>query len=52
VELTYSEGDEVIFDDYVKPDEGIWLFIPRHDDTTLFLYENDMIVETKTYTAW
>jgi serine/threonine-protein kinase len=52
VELTNNEGRSIIFDEYIKPNDEIWLFIPRDEDTTLFLYENDIIVETKIYAAW
>ena len=52
VELASREGTRTIFNEYVKPDEIIWLFIPRYDDTVLFLYENDTLVETKLYAAW
>ena len=38
-----------IFDDFLKPGEGIWLIIPRNDNTTVFLYEDDQLAETKVY---
>lgn len=52
VELTNTEGNSIIFDEYIKPNEEIWLFIPRYDDTVLYLYENETLVETKIYAAW
>jgi len=41
-----------IFDDFVKAGEEIWLMIPRDKEATLFLYENDRLVMTRTYDAY
>ena len=41
-----------LFDDFVKAGEEIWLLIPRDKEATLFLYENDRLVMTKTYDAY
>jgi beta-lactam-binding protein with PASTA domain len=38
-----------LFDDFVKAGEEVWLLIPRDKEATLFLYENDRLVKTKTY---
>lgn len=38
-----------LFDDYVKPGEEIWLFIPWNNDSTLLLYENDELVKTQVF---
>ncbi|UCG06462.1 MAG: PASTA domain-containing protein [Desulfobacterales bacterium] len=41
-----------LFDEFVKPGDEIWLFIPHDNDTTVFLYEDDNLVKTETYDAW
>ena len=41
-----------LFDDFVKAGEEIWLLIPRDKEATLFLYENDRLIQTQTYEAW
>ncbi len=38
-----------LFDDYVKPGEEIWLFIPGNNDSTLLLYENDELIKTQIF---
>jgi serine/threonine-protein kinase len=41
-----------LFDDFVKAGEEIWILIPRDQEATLFLYENDRLVKTQTYDAY
>lgn len=41
-----------IFDDFVKAGEEIWLLIPRDQEATVFLYENDQLIRTQTYDAY
>ncbi len=41
-----------LFDDFVKAGEEIWLLIPRDKEATLFLYENDRLIQTHTYDAY
>jgi beta-lactam-binding protein with PASTA domain len=41
-----------LFDDFVKAGEEIWLMIPRDKEATLFVYENDRLIETKRYESW
>jgi eukaryotic-like serine/threonine-protein kinase len=38
-----------IFDDFMKPGEEIWLIIPRHNNATVFLYEDGQLIKTKVY---
>ena len=40
-----------LFDDFVKAGEEIWLLIPRDQEATVFLYENDRLIRTQTYDA-
>jgi len=42
-----SEFSTDLFDDYVKPGEEIWLFIPGNNNSTILLYENDELVKTQ-----
>jgi serine/threonine-protein kinase len=41
-----------IFDNFVQPGEEIWLIIPRNNDTTVFLYEDDELIKTQVYEDW
>jgi serine/threonine-protein kinase len=41
-----------LFDEFVKPGEEVWLLIPRENDATIMLYEDDKLVKTETYDAW
>lgn len=41
-----------LFDDFVKSGEEIWLLIPRDNEATIFLYEDDRLIKTQTYDAW
>ena len=38
-----------IFDDFLKPGEEIWLIIPKNNNATVFLYEDDQLIQTKVY---
>jgi eukaryotic-like serine/threonine-protein kinase len=38
-----------IFDEFLQPGEEIWLIIPNNDNTTLFLYEDDKLIQTRVY---
>lgn len=49
VELKRDEFTSALYDDYVKPGEEIWLLIPRDDDATVLVYEDDRLVETRVY---
>ncbi len=40
------------FDDFVKPGEEIWVFIPKNVDATVFLYENDVLIKTQVFDSW
>jgi serine/threonine-protein kinase len=41
-----------LFDEFVKPGEEVWLLIPRENDATVMLYEDDKLLKTETYDAW
>ncbi|MBN1932448.1 MAG: PASTA domain-containing protein [Desulfobacterales bacterium] len=40
-----------LFDDFMKPGEEIWLLIPGNNDATVFLYEDDNLLNYKIYNA-
>jgi serine/threonine-protein kinase len=41
-----------LFDDFVKAGEEIWLLIPTDREATVFLYENDKLIQTQRYYAY
>jgi len=53
IRVDLQSGDEllVLFNDFVKPDEEIWLMIPTDKDSVVRLYENDQLVKTRRYAA-
>jgi serine/threonine-protein kinase len=48
---SYSFSNEM-FNGLMKPNEEIWLLIPKNIDATLFLYEEDELVKIQVYDAW
>ncbi|MEJ2655796.1 MAG: PASTA domain-containing protein [Desulfobacterales bacterium] len=38
-----------IFDDFIKPGEEVWLIIPRNNNATVFLYEDDKLIKTEVH---
>ncbi|MCK5784326.1 MAG: PASTA domain-containing protein [Desulfobacterales bacterium] len=40
------------FDEFVKPGEEVWVFIPKNIDATVFLYEDDELLKTQVFGAW
>jgi serine/threonine-protein kinase len=38
-----------LFDDYLKPGEEIWYFIPKNNDATLLLYVDGELVKTEMF---
>ncbi|UCD31744.1 MAG: PASTA domain-containing protein [Desulfobacterales bacterium] len=48
---SYSFSNEM-FNGLMKPNEEIWLIIPKNINATLFLYEEDELIEVKVYDAW
>jgi len=41
-----------VFNEFIKPGEEVWTLIASHRDATLFLYEDNELVETRVYDAW
>jgi len=52
VELESQDRSANLFDDYIKPGEQIWVLIPRDQDATVFIFEDDELVRTRMYEAW
>ena len=52
VELENSERSIDIFDDFVKPGEPVWILIPREQEATVFIFEDDKLVRTQIFEAW
>jgi hypothetical protein len=44
--LTYE-----LLNNYISPDEEIWLMIPREEDAVVTLFENDVNVKTELFPA-
>jgi serine/threonine-protein kinase len=43
-----SDGVSVdLFDDYIEPGDELWLWVPHTDEATIFLYENDDLIEAR-----
>jgi serine/threonine-protein kinase len=52
VELESRETTWDIFDAYAKPGDEIWVLVPRDHDATVYIFEDDNLVETRIYEAW
>jgi len=52
VELESDGKTEYIFDDYIKPGGEVWILVPRYQDATAFIFEDDKLVKTLMYEAW
>lgn len=49
VKISQQRASYTIFDAFVKPGKEIWLIIPGNSATTLFLYVDGELVQTKHY---
>ena len=52
VELESGGKTAYIFDDFIKPGKDIWFLVPRSQDATVFIFEDDKLVQTRLYEAW
>ena len=52
VELESGGKTAYIFDDFIKPCKDIWFLVPRSQDATVFIFEDDKLVQTRLYEAW
>ncbi len=41
-----------LWDDFMKPGEEVWLFIPKGVGATVILFEDEELVVSKTFEAW
>jgi hypothetical protein len=49
VRINRSDAAMIIYDQFVKPGEAVWLLIPRDAPTALFLYLDDELRLTKHF---
>ncbi len=49
VQLKKGALSQDLFDDFVSPDQEIWLIIPTDEEATLLVYEDDRLVRTEVY---
>ncbi|MBF0224616.1 MAG: PASTA domain-containing protein [Desulfobacterales bacterium] len=40
---------DIIFDEFIKPNEEIYIIIPDYESTVIYLYEDDVLVKTIVY---
>ena len=52
MELENEKTTTDLFDDYMKPGEDIWVLVPRDQDATVYIFENDDLVDARIYKAW
>jgi serine/threonine-protein kinase len=52
VELYRGGQSTVLFEDYVKPGEQLWLLVPRDQDATVLVFEDGRLAESRVYEAW
>ena len=52
VELKSNGFSSDLFDEFIKPGQEIWLFIPTNNEATVLLYEDDILIQTQIYDAW
>ena len=38
-----------LFDNLLKPGEEIWILIPRRNDSTVLLYEDEKLIQTQIF---
>jgi beta-lactam-binding protein with PASTA domain len=41
-----------LIDELVKPGQEIWTLIPRNQDATLFLYQDNELIKTEVFDSW
>jgi serine/threonine-protein kinase len=52
VELKSNGFSSDLFDEFIKPGQEIWLFIPTNNEATVLLYEDDTLIQTHIYDVW
>jgi serine/threonine-protein kinase len=52
VELAHENRISELFEGYAKPGQQIWILVPREQDATIFIFEDDELVNTHLYEAW
>ncbi len=49
VKLQWRGITSDIFDEFVRPGRDIWICIPRDEDVRVYLYKDDLLVETRDF---
>jgi len=49
VQLKKDGFSQVLFDNFVRPNQEIWLIIPTDEEATLLVYEDDQLILTEVY---
>ncbi|MBU0996349.1 MAG: PASTA domain-containing protein [Proteobacteria bacterium] len=52
IDLNIYNQSYCILDQFVKPNEELWVSVPNQTEATLLLYENDELVITEMYDSW
>jgi len=52
MELENAKTTTDLFDDYMKPGEDIWVLVPRDQEATVYIFEDDDLVDARIYKAW
>jgi serine/threonine-protein kinase len=51
IQVQFKKGrfSQDLFNDFVSPDQEIWLIIPTDEEATLLVYEDDRLIRTEVY---
>ncbi|MCF8069356.1 MAG: PASTA domain-containing protein [Desulfobacterales bacterium] len=49
VRLNWQGISIELYNDFMEPGQEIWFLVPQNDDATIFLYEDEKLVETKMF---
>jgi serine/threonine-protein kinase len=52
VELKSNGFSSDLFDEFIKPGQEIWLLIPTNNESTVLVYEDDTLIQTRIYDVW
>jgi serine/threonine-protein kinase len=52
VEMENPDSTGNLFDDFIKPGDEIWVLVPRDQEASVFIYEDDELVDAHLYEAW
>jgi serine/threonine-protein kinase len=52
VELENMNETTELLDEFMKPGENIWVLVPRDRNATVYIFEDDELVDARIYEAW